>query len=362
MAACPPGAPKGLLYKCIDGLGAVIGTPPETDPYGVPLVQAPLVLCGPDGLPLCAGDAVSGCISDSDGVGTVYGPAPTANSTPGAGPSPIMSRIRANRTGQPVFPYTATAGNKPDQLIDIRTFEGTDVAFNPTTGRFTLPGAVDEEGTHYPEDEDGNLILPGSVAGVQIDATCAAGMVETAPDTWGVQDHWKSGTMAILTGVPVEYGTDCDEDYDAGALAVDETGTFTFNTQVIPLVFTTNGGGAFETLNVVNCDHHVAISGSAAIELSPPEAAHSLGLSVEVSLEGPAGPWHTVYQLTSFKRTDDPFPSMRSAGQPANMILEPGAYTPRVRFRYTRLSGAHAYRIGWYQKAPFEWSMHRVHA
>lgn len=160
---CPPGSKPPFGYFCEEPDGTPIATPYSTDADGVPLVQAPLHRCG-DNTPICEGDSVSGCISDTDGAPTSYGPLPDApplNHVHGG--SPLISRMRINRLGLAPFPYSSV--KHPDQLIDI-VIDGGDgddvpVPWNPATGRFTLPPS-----TEIPElvlgcglgyDEDGAL-------------------------------------------------------------------------------------------------------------------------------------------------------------------------------------------------------------
>lgn len=140
MPECPPEVNKPVRYLCVDVEGSPTSELPMTDEQGHPLVQGPLRYCGTDD-PLCEGDQVSGCISDTDGNPTSYGPAPDAPD-PGnvTGPSPIMSRVRVNRTTEPVLPYSGT--NHPDQLIDIVDATGAEVPFNPSTGTFTVQGVL----------------------------------------------------------------------------------------------------------------------------------------------------------------------------------------------------------------------------
>lgn len=137
--ATPPGPPFG--YACVDDFGNPVATTVHAAPDGTPLVQGPLVACG-DGTPMCEGDAVSACISDTDGAPTTYGPAPAAPPTGDVhGRSPHISRVRVNRTGLTPLPYSTT--KKPDQLIDFVIDGGDDpdvpVPFNAATGRFTFP-------------------------------------------------------------------------------------------------------------------------------------------------------------------------------------------------------------------------------
>lgn len=138
--APPPGPP--FEYLCEDGSG----TPTTTTPItvgGKRVVQAPLTYCG-TGERVCLDDSVSGCISDTDGEPTSYGPAPDAPAPANvAGRSPMISRLRINRLGQTVFPYSNA--KHPDQLIDLVIDGGEDpdvpVPWDSATGRFTLPAA-----------------------------------------------------------------------------------------------------------------------------------------------------------------------------------------------------------------------------
>lgn len=139
---CDPVERKPPLgYRCHDG-----DEPTVEDYYsidGIPVVQGPIDFCG-TGDPICEGDSVSGCISDTDGAPTTYGVAPAAPS-PGdvAGNSPRFSRVRINREGLPPLPYSTQ--KRPDQLLDL-TLDGDPVDFDPVTGRFALPA--------YPTPED----------------------------------------------------------------------------------------------------------------------------------------------------------------------------------------------------------------
>jgi len=138
---CLPTPGPKFGYACADELGNPVATPYSSDAEGVPLVQAPLHYCG-SGEPVCEDGLVSGCISDTDGAPTTYGPAP-AQPAPGdvSGSSPRISRVRINRTGLAPFPYSTP--KRPDQLIDLVIDNGTDpdieVPWNAATGRFTLP-------------------------------------------------------------------------------------------------------------------------------------------------------------------------------------------------------------------------------
>lgn len=147
MAGAPCGPPPGPLfgYLCEDELGnPTVETARTVD--GTKVVQGPLVACG-TGEQLCADDAVSSCLSDTDGNPTTYGPLPAAPELADVtGRSPRFSRLRINRTGLTVFPYSST--KKPDQLFDlvIDGGEGPDVEvpWNAATGRFTLPAYTED--------------------------------------------------------------------------------------------------------------------------------------------------------------------------------------------------------------------------
>lgn len=139
---CPPTPGPRFGYYCEDEEHVPVAVPYVVDGDGTPLVQAPLKFCGDDS-PVCPDSSVSGCISDTDGAPTTYGAAPVAPE-PGdvAGPSPRFSRLRINRTGLAVFPYSTT--KRPDQLFDLVLDQGEDedpldIPWNPATGRFTLP-------------------------------------------------------------------------------------------------------------------------------------------------------------------------------------------------------------------------------
>ena len=131
-----PGPPFG--YLCEDELGdPVLDDLVTVD--GVPAVQGPIKFCG-TGEQVCVDDMVSGCLSDTDGAPTTYGPSPAAPAPSDVtGRSPRFSRLRINRVGQTVFPYSSA--KRPDQLIDIVENDGTPVPWNSSTGRFTLPAA-----------------------------------------------------------------------------------------------------------------------------------------------------------------------------------------------------------------------------
>lgn len=142
---CSPTDGPTIGYYCEEPDGTPVATPISTDGAGTRLVQAPLHRCG-DNTPICEGDQVSGCISDTDGEPTSYGPLPDApplNHVHGG--SPLISRVRVNRVTLPVLPYSAA--KHPDQLIDfvIDGGEGDDipVPYNPATGRFTFPPATE---------------------------------------------------------------------------------------------------------------------------------------------------------------------------------------------------------------------------
>jgi hypothetical protein len=135
-----PGPPFG--YLCEDELGD-----PVLDDLvtvgGTPAVQGPLRFCGTNER-VCVDDQVSSCLSDTDGNPTTYGPAPSAPSPSDVtGRSPRFSRLRINREGLTVFPYSTA--KKPDQLIDIVIDggEGPDipVPWDGGTGRFTFPAS-----------------------------------------------------------------------------------------------------------------------------------------------------------------------------------------------------------------------------
>ena len=184
----PPPGPR-VRYICVDEFGNVVGEDPYAAPgdeAGTPLVQGPLRYCGTEDI-LCEGDQVSGCISDTDGAPTSYGPAPEAPDPEAvAGPSPLMSRVRLNRDGLTPLPYSTQ--KHPDQLIDLVLGEGegaTQVPFDPSTGRFSIPqmqeplvrcvdsepltGAVPncllfEDGvTPVPVDENNHPLIPAPI-------------------------------------------------------------------------------------------------------------------------------------------------------------------------------------------------------
>lgn len=137
--ATPCAPPPGPLfgYLCEEDGQPVVE--PANTVGGVKVVQGPLVACG-TGEQLCAGDAVSSCLSDTDGNPTTYGPLPDAPELADVtGRSPRFSRLRINRVGLTVFPYSST--KKPDQLIDIVDADGDPINWNAATGRFTLPAA-----------------------------------------------------------------------------------------------------------------------------------------------------------------------------------------------------------------------------
>lgn len=138
--APPPGPP--FEYLCEDGSGTPTTTTPVTV-GGKRVVQAPLTYCG-TGERVCLDDSVSGCISDTDGEPTSYGPPPDEPAPANvAGRSPMISRLRINRVGQTVFPYSNA--KHPDQLFDL-VIEGeeedTPVPWDSATGRFTIPAAA----------------------------------------------------------------------------------------------------------------------------------------------------------------------------------------------------------------------------
>lgn len=132
-----PGPPFG--YLCEDELGGPV-VEDLVSVGGVPVVQGPIKFCGTDEQ-VCKDDQVSGCLSDTDGNPTTYGPAPAAPAqNEVTGRSPRFSRLRINRTGLAAFPYSSQ--KKPDQLIDIVENDGTPVPWNAATGRFTLPAGA----------------------------------------------------------------------------------------------------------------------------------------------------------------------------------------------------------------------------
>lgn len=126
-------------YYCEEG-----GQPRSVPAFvvdGSLVFQAPLHYCG-NHEPVCEDGLVSGCISDTDGAPTAYGPAP-ADPDPSrvGGPSPRFSRVRVNRGATPApLPYSTT--KYPDQLIDIVDSDGEPIQYDPVTGRFTLPAGV----------------------------------------------------------------------------------------------------------------------------------------------------------------------------------------------------------------------------
>lgn len=131
-----PGPPFG--YLCEDELGdPVLDDLVRVD--GTPAVQGPIKFCGTNEQ-VCVDDQVSGCMSDTDGAPTTYGPAPLSPAPSDVtGRSPRFSRLRINRVGLTPFPYSNS--KRPDQLIDIVENDGTPVPWNSSTGRFTLPAA-----------------------------------------------------------------------------------------------------------------------------------------------------------------------------------------------------------------------------
>jgi hypothetical protein len=135
-----PGPP--FEYLCEDGTGAPTTSPAMTV-GGVRVAQGPLVFCG-TGERVCAEEAVSSCLSDTDGNPTTYGPSPDAPAPADVtGRSPRFSRLRVNRVGLTVFPYSST--KKPDQLFDLVIDGGEEddipVPWDSATGRFTIPAA-----------------------------------------------------------------------------------------------------------------------------------------------------------------------------------------------------------------------------
>lgn len=198
MTQCPdPKPPFG--YYCEDVNGVPVAQPTVADASGVPLIQAPLKYCG-TGDPVCPDSSVSGCISDTDGNPTSYGPAPAAPA-PGnvEGSSPMMSRVRANRTGEPVLPYSTA--HHPDQLVDI-TQHGEEVPFDSATGTFDTnpprvrldrPGEplLPTSGTNGPDQ-----LLNITVGGVNVPVSGATFQLPAYPEAAVVHPHYvRCGTF-----------------------------------------------------------------------------------------------------------------------------------------------------------------------
>lgn len=162
---CAPVLGPLFGYLCEDGLGY-----PVVDTYltvdGTPVVQAPVKFCG-TGERVCADDQVSGCISDTDGDPTSYGPAPENPPVEHVdGRSPMISRVRVNREGLPALPYSSQ--KHPDQLFDlvIDGGEGDDieVPWDDETGRFRLPAS--EEIPTLPDPCDSGMQFDESFTSV----------------------------------------------------------------------------------------------------------------------------------------------------------------------------------------------------
>ena len=100
--------------------------PPQvpTDPTDPTVLNIGYVDC--DGKCIPQGERISLCPEFSDGSNVP---------TDGEG-HPVVPRVRAARTGEPLFPTSATHG--PDQLIGIEDDSGNDYPFNPSTGKFTV--------------------------------------------------------------------------------------------------------------------------------------------------------------------------------------------------------------------------------
>jgi len=284
MTQCPdPKPPFG--YYCEDVNGVPVAQPTVADASGVPLIQAPLKYCG-TGDPVCPDSSVSGCISDTDGNPTSYGPAPAAPATGNVeGSSPMMSRVRANRTGEPVLPYSTT--HHPDQLVDI-TQHGEEVPFDSATGTFnTNPPRVRL-------DRPGEPLLPTSGANGPdqlLNITIGGANVPVSGATFQLPAY---PTVPPTPVYHTRYGTfDFAPMYDTGGPggtpAVPVFGNAVFNTMTVGTV--TNPDAAHPALLVVGGQ-----SDAGAYAVQPlADTPAAWGVELVCSFDG-GGTWHKIHE------------------------------------------------------------------